>query len=279
MCKRLDVQNLFKANKKVAKVVKFDGKLLLVIDDYETFSKENKDKIELFIQKLNTNHHKVLVTTHAANINLGMTFHNNEKFKINEQHQAIEFLYGRLYDYLSAKAKNIFVVLSLLVDSKNTVNVIEKAKYLASMENDDDGFFTAVGELEQLKIIRFCDEDNKFFEVYSLEILQMMNDYFQKRDANFKRSCISRKEQINKDRNLDVEHSLLLSADLNRDTKNEIEVIESYKQILNRTTSPNDVKMLRTKGQFSLCTGNIKNTTRMLRFFFNGRWLLEALKT
>ena len=208
-----------------------------------------------------------------------MTFHNNEKFKINEQHQAIEFLYGRLYDYLSAKAKNIFVVLSLLVDSKNTVNVIEKAKYLASMENDDDGFFTAVGELEQLKIIRFCDEDNKFFEVYSLEILQMMNDYFQKRDANFKRSCISRKEQINKDRNLDVEHSLLLSADLNRDTKNEIEVIESYKQILNRTTSPNDVKMLRTKGQFSLCTGNIKNTTRMLRFFFNGRWLLEALKT
>lgn len=295
-------------NDDINHIVDYDGKVLLIIDDYETFSKENKDKIESFIQQLNTNHHKVLVTTRAASINLGMMFHNNElseddsvnflldiveneglgdrtffkremldddfkhvffattngrplfiyqfayimaqkglrdakKYKINEQRSAIEFLYGRLYDYLSPKAKNIFVVLSLLVDSKNTVNVIEKAKYIANMENDDDGFQSAVSELEQLKIIRFGDEDNNFFEVYSPEILQMMNDYYQKRDANFKRSCTRRREQINKDRKLDVEHSLLLSADSNRDTKNEIEVIDSYKQILNRTTSPIDVKM------------------------------------
>lgn len=292
----------------IENIVAYDGKLLLIIDDYETFTKENKDKIEVFIQKLNTNHHKVLVTTRAASINLGMMFHNNElsendsveflldiveneglgdkvslkrelqdenlkhvffattngrplfiyqfayimaqkglrdakKYKINEQRSAIEFLYGRLYDYLSPKAKNIFVVLSLLVDTKNTVNVIEKAKYIANMENDDDGFQSAVSELEQLKIIRFGDEDNHFFEVYSPEILQMMNDYYQKRDSIFKRNCTSRREQINKDRKLDVEHSLLLSADSNRDTKNEIEVIDSYKQILNRTTSPIDVKM------------------------------------
>lgn len=292
----------------IENIVTYDGKLLLVIDDYETFSKDNKDKIEAFIQQLNTNHHKVLVTTRAASINLGMMFHNNElseedsvkflldiveneglgdkdffkremqddelkhvffattngrplfiyqfayimaqkgirdarKYKINEQRSAINFLYGRLYDYLSPKAKDIFVVLSLLVDSKNTVNVIEKAKYIANMENDDDGFQSAVGELEQLKIIRFSDEENRFFEVYSPEILQMMNDYYQKRDGNFKRHCSHRREQINKDRKLDVEHSLLLSADSNRDTKNEIEVIESYKQILNRTTSPIDVKM------------------------------------
>ena len=295
-------------NDDINHIVDYDGKLLLIIDDYETFSKDNKDKIESFIQQLNTNHHKVLVTTRAASINLGMMFHNNElseddsvnflldivkneglgdwvffkrkmmdddfkhvffatthgrplfiyqfayimaqkglsdakKYKIKEQRSAIEFLYGRLYDYLSPKAKNIFVVLSLLVDSKNTVNVIEKAKYIANMENDDDGFQSAVSELEQLKIIRFGDEDNNFFEVYSPEILQMMNDYYQKRDANFKRSCTQRREQINKDRKLDVEHSLLLSADSNRDTKNEIEVIDSYKQILNRTTSPIDVKM------------------------------------
>lgn len=292
----------------IEQIVNYDGKLLLIIDDYETFTKENKDKIENFIQQLNTSHHKVLVTTRAASINLGMMFHNNElteddaveflldivenenlgdkeyykikmndanlrhvfflatsgrplfiyqfayimvqkglddaqKYKINEQKSAIEFLYGRIYDYLSPKAKDIFVILSLLVDTKNTVNVIEKAKYIANMESDSDGFQSAVGELEQLKIIRFGDEDNSFFEVYSPEILQMMNDYYQKRDSTFKRSCISRREQINKDRKLDVEHSLLLSADSNRDTKNEIEVIDSYKQILNRTTSPIDVKL------------------------------------
>jgi len=292
----------------IDQIVNYDGKLLLIIDDYETFTKENKDKIENFIQQLNTSHHKVLVTTRAASINLGMMFHNNElseddaveflldiienenlgdkeyykrrmqdknlrhvfflatsgrplfiyqfayimaqkglddarKSKISEQKSAIEFLYGRLYDYLSPKAKDIFVILSLLVDSKNTVNVIEKAKYIANMESDNDGFQSAVGELEQLKIIRFGDEDNSFFEVYSPEILQMMNDYYQKRDSTFKRNCIRRREQINKDRKLDVEHSLLLSADSNRDTKNEIEVVDSYKQILNRTTAPIDVKL------------------------------------
>ncbi len=292
----------------VGHIVNFDGKLLLIIDDYETFTKESKDKIENFIQQLNTNHHKVLVTTRAASINLGMVLHNNElseedsveflldivenenlgdktvirremqdnelrrvffattngrplfiyqfayimaqkgmgfaqKYKINERRPAIEFLYGRLYDYLSQKAKDIFVIMSLLVDTKNTVNVVEKAKYIANMENDEDGFKSAVGELEQLKIIRFCDEDGYFFEVYSQEILQMMNDYYQKRDSSFKSICNQRREQINKDRNLDIEHSLLLNADSNRDTKNEIEVVDMYKQILNRTTAPIDVKM------------------------------------
>ena len=289
-------------------IVNYDGKLLLIIDDYETFAKDSKDKIENFIQQLNTNHHKVLVTTRAASINLGMVFHNNElnedeaveflldivdneglgdrrlisrelqdkelrhaffattngrplfiyqfayimaqkgisfakKYRINERRPAIDFLYGRLYEYLSQKAKDIFIILSLLVDAKNTVNVIEKAKYIANMENDEDGFKSAVGELEQLKIIRFCDEDGHFFEVYSQEILQMMNDYYQKRDSSFKSICNQRRDQVNKDRTLDIEHSLLLTADSKRDTKNEIEVVDTYKQILNRTTAPIDVKM------------------------------------
>lgn len=289
-------------------IIAFDGKILIVIDDYETFSKENKEKIELFIQKLNTDHHKVIVTTRAASINLGVQFPNNElsekdavefllhvvenehlgnktaieknmkseklrqlfysttngrplfiyqfayilaqkgieealERKINEQKEAIDFLYGRLYDYLSPKAKDLFVILSLLVDAKNTINVIDKAQYILNMDGDDDGFYAAVTELEKLKIIRFEDEEKRFFEVYSNEILQMMNIYYQKRDDSFKGGCNRRREQINRDRELDVEHSLLLTADANRVIKNEIEVIDNYKQILNRSSAPINIKL------------------------------------
>ncbi len=279
-------------------------KLLLVIDDFETFPKEEKDKIDLFISQLNTNQHKVIITTRAANINIGQEFQTNEltqeetkrfllevikneelgsdeiikheldipeknhkvfeitsgrplfifqfafiigqkgftdavNYKIKEGDTAINFLYGRIYEYLSPKAKDLFVVLSLLDDLSN---VIEKAQYILNLEHESDVFNSAVNELVKLKIIKI-DDEHKFFEIYSKEIFQIMSDYFEKRPGPFKGNCVIRRNQVNRDKTLDVEHSLLLTANANRLAKNEIEVIDSYKQIINRTTSPLEVKL------------------------------------
>jgi len=288
-------------------IIDYQGQVLIIVDDFETFSKEEKDKIDNFISNLNTNNHKVIITTRAANIKIGQEFQTNElteeetkefltkvveneelgnddiikqtlensndlqkifditngrplfifqfafvvgqkgiddalKYKINEKKSAVNFLYGRIYEYLSPKAKDLFVVLSLLADSKNLENVIEKAQYILNLEQDTDVFDSAVRELIKLRIIKFADDENRFFEIYSKEILQMMSDYFQMRVHTFKGKCISRRDQINKDKDKDVEHSLLLSANANRLAKNEIEVVENYKQIINRTTSPLNVK-------------------------------------
>lgn len=289
-------------------IVDFQGKMLLIIDDFETFTKEEKDKIEAFILNLNINHHKVIITTRSANIKLGQEFQTNElteqetinfltqviqneglvntttlqrelekqdvsykiyettngrplfifqfafiigqkgingalNFDIKGSYNAISFLYGRIYDYLSPKAKDLFVVLSLLTEGNDLVNVLQKAQYILNLEGDAEAFEAAVDELIKLKIIKFADEENRFFEIYSKEIFQIMFDYFQKRENQFKRNCISRREQVNKDKTLDIEHSLLLSANSNRIAKNEIEVIESYKQIINRASSPLDIKL------------------------------------
>ncbi|AXE21815.1 hypothetical protein DR864_28495 (plasmid) [Runella rosea] len=189
-------------------------KLLLVIDDFETFPKEEKDKIDLFISELNTNNHKVIITTRAANINIGQEFQTNEltenettrfllevikneelgneitikqqlettekshmvfeitsgrplfifqfafilgqkgfadaiNYKIKEGDTAISFLFGRIYEYLSPKAKDLFVVLSLLDDLSN---VIEKAQYILNLEHEPDIFNSAVNELVKLKL-------------------------------------------------------------------------------------------------------------------------------
>lgn len=290
-------------------ILGYDGSLLIVLDDFETFAKEEAQLISDFILRLDINHHKVIVTTRSANVALGYEIKTNEldieqansflsSFMQNEGivlsledqkllhtqeskkrvHEitsgrplfiyqlghiigqngvrkalsedikkgksAVEFLYGRIYDYLSPKAKDLFVAISLLVTKDDMINVLEKAQYIIRMENDNDGFNSAVEELKKLKIIKIPDEENHYFEVYSREILEMMNKHFAQRDSSFIGNSNMRCAQVNKDKNADIEHSLLTSANSNRLVKSEIETVESFKQILNRPTSPLDVKMM-----------------------------------
>ena len=43
-------------------IINFNGKILVILDDYETFSQEEKAKIVSFIKTLNIDHHKVVIT-------------------------------------------------------------------------------------------------------------------------------------------------------------------------------------------------------------------------
>lgn len=290
------------------RVLQYDGKLLLVLDDFETFAKEEASRISEFITSLDINHHKVVVTTRSANVFLGLEIKTNEldvaqssaflesfiqnegiplsqedrnllkkdeskkrvheitsgrplfisqlghiigrnglskalSYDIKKEKPAIEFLYGRIYDYLSSKAKDLFVVMGMLASDGDMINVLGKAQYIMNMENDDAGFNSAVEELKKLKIVKISDEENRFFEVYSREILEMMIKRFQMRDATFIKNCNTRLSQVNKDKDADIEQSLLNNANAARLIKNEIEVIDSYKQILNRSTSPLSIKL------------------------------------
>lgn len=289
-------------------ILSYEGKILIVLDDFESFAKEEAKLLSDFILRLDINHHKVVVTTRSANVALGFEIKTNEldveqandflkTFMLNERitmsvedqnqlknpetkrrvHEitsgrplfiyqlgyvigqeglknalsydikktqtAVEFLYGRIYDYLSPKAKDLFVVMGLLVTQDDMVNVLGKAQYIINMENDDEGFNSAVEELKKLKIVKITEEENRFFEVYSREILEMMNKRFRMRDSLFIKNTNNRLSQVNKDKDADIEQSLLNNANTGRLVKGEIEVVDSYKQILNRTTSPLVVKM------------------------------------
>ena len=290
------------------RILNYEGKILLVLDDFETFAKEEAKRLSDFISTLDINHHKVVVTTRSANLSLGFEIKTNEldvtqtsEFidtlihnesiplsiedrkllktqeirervheitsgrplfiyqlghiigqnglkkaltqDIKKKTPAVEFLYGRIYDYLSAKAKDLFVVMSLLVTKDDLINVLGKAQYIINMENDEEGFSSAVEELKKLKIVKITDDENQYFEVYSREILEMMNKHFVMRDANFINNCNYRRTQVNKDKNADIEQSLLDNANASRLVKSEIETIDSYKQLLNRPTCPLKIKM------------------------------------
>lgn len=291
-------------------ILDYQGRLLIVIDDFETISSDERDNISDFIKELNVNQHKVIITTRLFNLEISGekittneltesetskflvkvienelqelntdlvrrelvkdenlkkvyqvtsgrplfifqfcitlaqqgTIQNALQFNISESDTAITFLYGRVYNSLRRIAKDIFVVISLLAKPNDLGGVIDKIRYILNLEHDEDAFTEGVSELIKFKIIK-VDEENKFFEVYSKEVLQIMNNYFNQLGSQAKGIYTQRYQQVNRDRSLDTEQSLLLDANSSRLAKNEEEVIGKYRQILNRTSSPEKVKL------------------------------------
>jgi len=289
-------------------IINFEGKLLIVFDDYETFKLNDKKRISEFIDKLNINHHKVIITTRAYTLITGVEIQTNEldiqatkdfllrvieieaiglnidhlseelsdeevlakvheitsgrplfiyqfaiiigqkgsitdaiKIDIKAGESAIEFLYGRIFEYLSPVARNIFVVISLFVTPDDLINVINKLKFVLNLESSEEEFNRGLVELSKLKIIEI--EEGGFFKVYSKEILQIMIQYFEKKTSNFKGETISRLKKVTREKKLDVDYSLLKNADESRFAKNEEEVISSYRYILNRATASEAIRM------------------------------------
>lgn len=69
-------------------ILNFEGKVLIVIDDLETFKKEEKNNITQFIQQLNINYHKVILTTRSATLITGIEIEANEL----TENKTLEFL-------------------------------------------------------------------------------------------------------------------------------------------------------------------------------------------
>ena len=294
----------------VSSIVSFEGRILIVVDDYETFPEEARTKIEDFIRKLDIDKHKILITT-RANIVIGVEFQTSEldpgqtvdfllQVLSNEfpdddisharreledasladlvysvtsgrplfilqlalvwaQHgtlrdalrsdvkagpAAIDFLYGRIFDYLSQDARRLFVAISQLVTKDDPSNLIEKLQYITSMENDDEAFNRSFAELVKLRLLQ--NIEGKFFRVYSTEILQIMSAYFSQSSDAIRGAIVSRIQQVTRDKKLDNEHALLENANRSRYVKAEEETVSLYRQILNRPASPLEVKLTAT---------------------------------
>ncbi|WP_320051768.1 NB-ARC domain-containing protein [uncultured Acetobacteroides sp.] len=60
------------------KIIDEKSRMLLVIDDYETFDDTDKEKITQFIKQLNTVYHKVIITTRNSFLKIGDDIQTNE---------------------------------------------------------------------------------------------------------------------------------------------------------------------------------------------------------
>ena len=289
-------------------IVDFEGQLLLIIDDFETFSKEENKSVIDFIKQLNINHHKVILTTRSATFVTGEEIKTNElnieeteKFLIEATHielpgyniehlkkelktnnnidkvheitsgrplfilqfvillgqkgsieetmyydikstkAAINFLYDRIYDYLSLNAKNMFVAISLLTNESELSNLIEKLRFILKKEDKEDEFQSALNELIKLKIIELIDKD--FFKVYSIDIYRLMKKYYENKGAEYDADITNKFQLISTDKALDTDWSLLENADSSKIVSTEEVVQNKYRYILNRPQCSINVKV------------------------------------
>lgn len=283
-------------------IFEFKGKMLIILDDYETFSSEEKEKLLTFIKSLNILHHKVVITTRSANnitgeeieveelspnesLNFFDSVLENElsidsnlykqgkdlkllenaihhltngrplfifqsaiiygesgsisamlKSNVNKEGSAIEFLYGRIIEYLSPSAKKVFGAMGLLTSDNDLSNLLTKLQYILNMEKNEHIFEKSIEELTKLKIVTITD--NKYFKVYSSEIVSLMKESFE--DDG---SVTSRLQVVGKDKNLDNNLSLLDDADNSRLTRKPSEVKQKYRALLSRNATPSEIKV------------------------------------
>lgn len=286
-------------------IINFQGKALIVLDDYETFSAEEKIKLVEFIKRLNISHHKVVITTRSAShitgeeiqveeltpretleffdsvienelgldrtqykrssnveeleqrlheltsgrplfifqaaIIYGESGSIEESLKINlgAQESAVNFLYGRILNYLSDDAKKVFSAMGLLVNDTDLTNVLSKLRYILNMETESQRFELAIEELTKLKVVKITDA--KFFKVYSSEIASMMHQSF--KDEGDAGGIKHRLILIGSDKKLDTDMSLLDDADNARVSRRSVEVINKYRHIISRQATPENIKI------------------------------------
>ncbi|WOD43741.1 NB-ARC domain-containing protein [Hwangdonia lutea] len=290
-------------------VKNYQGKLLIIIDDFETFTKNEKDRIVTFIKQLDINHHKVVLTTRAATLITGEEIQTKEldenetiiflkeavyneipsyntklldkelkkaeikkkifqitsgrplfilqlaifaaqkgsildalNTEIKTTKEALNFLYDRIYDYLSTDAKNMFLAISLLVDENDLSGLTSNLKFILSMEDKEDEFQNSLNELIKLKIITVQDKD--FFKVYSPEIYKLMKLYYLNKGSEFDGNITNRFNLINTDKGSSTETALLENADASRLIESETEIENRYRYILNREKAPYSIKKL-----------------------------------
>lgn len=282
-------------------IVNFQGKMLIILDDYETFRKEEKEKILDFIKSLNTLNHKVIITTRSASnitgeeieveeltpeesleffdsvlenelaidpalykqgrsrINLAESIHSLTNGRplfifqsaiiygksgsissmldsnVKTSAAAIDFLYGRIIEYLSSDSRRMFGAMGLLTSDADLSNLLTKLQYILNMEKDEYLFEQSIEELVKLKIITIVDK--KYFKVYSSEIVSLMRIAFV--DDG---SITSRLQVVGRDKSLDNNLSLLDDADNSRLTRKPSEVKQKYRYLISREATPTDIK-------------------------------------
>lgn len=271
---------------------------LLVIDDFETFSSEEREKIGTFIRTFDATKNKAVITT-RANIIIGEEIPTNEldrtqsenflyeymknafpdfpiqkheissfgddivrissgrplfilqiahlipqigisataKRTIASGDSAKQFLFDRIYDsYLSTQlSRDIYCVISRLTAANEMRNMTSKVAFLLNRENDLDAVQKSFDELAKIRVVKL-DEDSRFFEVYSSELLESMRAQYDNRDQVFKRTCESRLKLIAISSDKDVDSALLEQANAKRLFGSQKEVIDAYRMLLNRQT-------------------------------------------
>lgn len=276
-------------------------KVLIVIDDFETFDDGEKIKIQNFIDKLDAHNHKVVITTRIKAINIGteittaelntkeaMSFlsqiieseypklkqsfmkllENDEYVEImykstsgrpmflyqlahiyasygyNENiiksfaqaPDARKFLYDGLYEYLSEKARLLFICISQIVDEQDYTFNYTHLQFLFS---EYDSIENEIGELIKMRVVEYSS--SLIYKIYSSEIYQMMKEkYHTHPDEALKLRIKDQIKQIDLTAKYETVYETWLKQ-ANKET-NEEKATKTYSKLVESTACPQEIR-------------------------------------
>lgn len=290
----------------VEELIHTKSKVLIIIDDLETFPKKEISKIENLIEKLDVHLHKLIFTTRSKNV-IGKEISLNElnetemisfikkiiinsypkyikKFdnicknsenikkiydatggrtiflfqfvhiftqdglegetwkNIKSTEEAKEFLYGKVYTYLSKSAQILFCGIYVLISEENLIFNKEFLKFIVKKFITEDQFEEALNELIDLKIIEILENNN--IRLYAKELVEIISNEYEGMSSNAKAYI---KAQFKKLGGKDAAYNSIYQARLEeanklRYTGNKFEVEENYRNIIKMEDSPYDVR-------------------------------------
>ncbi|OLN30342.1 hypothetical protein [Desulfosporosinus metallidurans] len=153
---------------------------------------------------------------------------------IRTSEDAREFLYGRIFNYLSPNAQYLFATISILVDNDLRFNFDVLEYVLGKVIPEKDQFEASIDEVINQKVIE--RNNDVYGRVYSAELLQMMTARYNEYPQDFRDTVRNLLNSIGgKDIEGDILEAMLTQADKSRAFSNEKETVEKYRRVLNNS--------------------------------------------
>lgn len=342
---------------KEEKILSIRSKVLLVIDDYETFIDAEKAKIQNLIKRLNLDFFKVILTTRNRRLSTGVEIVADEfglqetkvflenvfaneypeyvdelKKELDDKdilkliHEATsgraiflyqfsnlyvqrgleidflselknsknaqDFLYGKIYTYLSEVAQKAFEIISQISEEKDLILKKHVLEFLLN-DFDTEEVMNAIQELTDQKVIERYDEDN--YRVYSQDLFYRMKEYYDNEPQNFKDRI---KGKITDIGGINIKgtvyEAMLEEANISRNQGNVNVTIDRYKRLLNdkmcdknvkkraliNLTSYMNINMLDIEGSIQVFDDYVQrlgfqNDTDVLKLYTQQLWSLD----
>jgi len=162
--------------------------------------------------------------------------------EIKKTDSAKEFLFGRIYSYLSKQAQDLFCAIPRIISPEEVVFRKDILFFIVRQyieEKDAEPYFE---ELELLKVVEIYDGGT--YRVYSNEILKMMSDAHENREIAYKDTIKNNIRTIGDPSSIttSVYQARFDEANKLRHKGNRLEVEEAYRSILRIKDAPYDIR-------------------------------------
>ena len=160
---------------------------------------------------------------------------------IRTSEDAQEFLYGRIFKYLSPNAQYLFATISILVDDDLQFNFDVLEYVLGKVITEKNQYEASIDEVINQKVIE--RNNDVYGRVYSAELLRIMATRYNEYPQDFRDTVKNLLDSIGgKDIEGSILEAMLTQADKSRAFGNEKETAEKYRRVLNNPKCPYDLR-------------------------------------